>query len=68
MNANELRSKSAQELKALLESEKRAQFKLRLQRSGGGEFTKTDMFKKIRRNIARIQTILTSLVKAEGKS
>jgi large subunit ribosomal protein L29 len=57
MKAAELRSKSGQELKDLLNSQRREQFRLRLLKSSG-DFQKIDQFKKIRRTIARIETIL----------
>lgn len=68
MKTSELRTKSIQELKGLLDMQKRAKLKLRFQRSSGAEFSKTHEFKKIRRDIARIETIMTALVKKEGKS
>ena len=60
MKASELRGKTAQELTELLGNQHRADFKLRLQKSAG-DLTKTDQFKKIRRDIARINTRLTEI-------
>lgn len=64
MKASELKDKTAQELKALLGEQRRAQFKLRLVKSGG-DLVKMNDFKMMRRNIARILTILTQI---EGKA
>lgn len=57
MKANELREKSVLELQQQLVELLKEQFKLRMQKNTE-EMTKTHMFKKIRRNIARIKTIL----------
>lgn len=64
MKAIELRNKTTEELNALLGTERREQFKLRLLKSSG-DLVKTDQFKRIRRNIARILCILTEM---EGKA
>ena len=57
MKASDLRAKSAEELRKELEGLLREQFNLRMQR-GGGEMTKPHLFKEVRRNIARVETIL----------
>ena len=66
MNANDLRQKSADELKSELDVLLREQFNLRMQQ-GTGQLTRPDQMKKVRRNIARIKTVLTEKSKA-GKA
>ena len=56
MKATELRAKSEQELNTEMLALLKEQFNLRIQR-GVGQTPKTDLFKKVRRNIARIKTI-----------
>lgn len=57
MNASELKKKSAGELKTELLALLKEQFNLRMQR-GVGQAPQTHLFKKVRREIARIKTIL----------
>jgi len=57
MNANELRQKSVEELNTLLLEKTREQFNLRMQK-GTGQLSKPDQVKKVRRDIARIHTII----------
>ncbi len=57
MNATELREKSIDDLKAELTELLREQFNLRMQR-GLGRQPKPHLFKKVRRTIAQVQTIL----------
>lgn len=57
MNAQELRQKNRDELKQELEDLLRQQFNLRMQR-GMGEDSKTHHFKLVRRDIARVKTII----------
>ncbi|MBE1286870.1 50S ribosomal protein L29 [Alteromonas sp. LMIT006] len=64
MNAAELKEKSVEELNAELLNLLREQFNLRMQYSTG-QLEKTDQLKKVRRNIARVKTILTQ--KKAGK-
>jgi len=52
-----LRSKSAQELKDELVELRKEEFNLRMQR-GTGQLSNTARFKQIRREVARIKTIL----------
>ncbi|MCH2191785.1 MAG: 50S ribosomal protein L29 [Gammaproteobacteria bacterium] len=52
-----LRSKSAQELKDELVELRKEEFNLRMQR-GTGQLSNTARFKEIRREVARIKTIL----------
>ncbi|MCT2531385.1 50S ribosomal protein L29 [SAR92 clade bacterium H921] len=57
MKANELREKSVDELKAALGDELKQQFKLRMQLSTG-QLNESHLVKDVRRNIARIKTVL----------
>jgi large subunit ribosomal protein L29 len=57
MSANELRKKSEQELKLELDAQLREQFNLRMQK-GTGQLSRPDQVKKVRREIARIKTVL----------
>jgi large subunit ribosomal protein L29 len=63
MNANDLRKKSEQELRDELLGLMREQFNLRMQR-GTGQLAKPDQMSKVRRNIARIKTVLSEKAKA----
>ncbi|NVK57464.1 MAG: 50S ribosomal protein L29 [Alteromonadaceae bacterium] len=58
MKAAELKDKSVEELNAELLNLLREQFNLRMQHSTG-QLEKSDQLKKVRRNIARVKTILT---------
>lgn len=55
--AAELRGKSATELKDELVELRKEEFSLRMRR-GTGQLSDTSRFKKIRRDVARIKTIL----------
>lgn len=57
MKATELRAKTLAELQAELAQELRALFNLRMQK-GAGQLDKPSEFRKTRRNIARIKTII----------
>ncbi len=57
MNANDLRQKSAAELKLEMDGLLREQFNLRMQK-GTGQLSRPDQVKKVRRDIARIKTVL----------
>ncbi len=59
MNANELKEKSVEELKAELLELLREQFNLRMQKSTG-QLSQTHLLKQVRRNIARVKTVLNS--------
>lgn len=63
MNADELREKSIEELNELLQDKLHEQFNLRMQK-GTGQLTKPDQVKKVRRDIARIHTILHEIMSA----
>lgn len=61
--AAELRAKSATELKDELVELRKEEFGLRMKR-GTGQLSDTGRFKKIRRDVARIKTILNEQAKA----
>ena len=65
MKASELITKSVDELKQELTGLLREQFNLRMQK-GTGQLSKPDQVKKVRRNIARVKTVLSA--KAAGGS
>jgi large subunit ribosomal protein L29 len=58
MKTTELRDKSVEELKSERDSLLREQFNLRMQK-GTGQLTQTHLMRSVRRNIARIETLLT---------
>jgi len=60
MKAKELRTKSVNELKDELSTLVKAQFKLRMQK-GMGETPKSHTMKSMRKDIARIKTILNEV-------
>jgi large subunit ribosomal protein L29 len=62
MDAKELRSKKAPELADELVKLRKEQFSLRLQRATGQQ-PKPDQFTKVRRNIARLKTIMNEAKK-----
>ena len=63
MNASELRNKTEAELVLELDGLLREQFNLRMQK-GTGQLNRPDQVKKVRRNIARIKTVLNEKAKA----
>ncbi len=66
MNTNELREKTVDELKASLIEQLKEQFGLRMQRSAG-QLTQHSEMKKVRRQIARIKTIINEKQSAGGQ-
>ncbi len=66
MKANELRTKTAEGLREDLQGLFREQFNLRMQR-GSGQLAQVHQLKKVRRNIARVKTILNELNNGETK-
>ncbi len=58
MKANELREKSVEELNTELLELLREQFNLRMQ-AASGQLQRTHLVKQVRRNIARVKTLLT---------
>ncbi|NNJ94906.1 MAG: 50S ribosomal protein L29 [Halobacteria archaeon] len=67
MNAQELRSKSVSELKIELHNLLREKFNLGMQR-GTGQLARPDQVKKVRKDIARINTVLGEKAKADDAS
>ncbi len=57
MKANELRQRSAEDLQKELMSLLREQFNLRMQR-GTGQLSKPSQMKAVRREIARVKTVM----------
>ena len=57
MNASELRAKTAAELRDSLQELLKEQFNLRMQR-GTGQFSRPHLMKDVRRNIARVKTVI----------
>ena len=58
MKASELRTKSNEELQNLLNELAKEQFNLRMQK-GLGQLAKSSQVKQIRKDIARINTLIT---------
>jgi large subunit ribosomal protein L29 len=65
MKANELREKNKDELRAMLSELSREQFNLRIQK-GTGQLAKPDQVKKVRREIARVQTIVNEMASKDS--
>jgi large subunit ribosomal protein L29 len=63
MSANDFRRKTPAELELELDTLLREQFNLRMQK-GTGQLSRPDQVKKVRRNIARIKTVLNEKAKA----
>ena len=57
MNATELRGKTQAELSEALHDLLKEQFNLRMQR-GTGQFSRPHLMKDVRRNIARVKTVM----------
>ena len=57
MNAAELRQKSDEELRDELLALRREQFNLRMQQ-GGGQAPRPDQFSRVRKDIARVKTVI----------
>jgi len=66
MRATELRQKSVKELNELLLDLRREQFSLRMQQ-GTGQAARPSQIRELRRNIARIKTILNEQNKGGAK-
>jgi len=64
MNAAELRAKPQEELQEELSKLLREQFNLRMQK-GSGQLSKPSEVKRVRREIARVKTILTEVATGE---
>ena len=65
MDAKELRTRSVPELADELVKLRKEQFALRMQRATGQQ-PKPDQFGKVRRNIARLKTVLRQKQSAAG--
>jgi large subunit ribosomal protein L29 len=65
MKASELRQKGAGELREELLKLRREQFNLRMAQATG-QAVKTDQAGKVRRNIARVKTVLGEQTRAAG--
>ncbi len=65
MQTNDLRNKSVEELKTELSSLQREQFNLRFQLKTGS-LAQTDNVRKVRRNIARVNTIISEKLASES--
>ncbi|MDD1606437.1 MAG: 50S ribosomal protein L29 [Methylococcaceae bacterium] len=65
MKASELRQKSKDELGTLLLDLSRERFNLKMQK-GTGQLSKPDQVKKVRRDVARVQTILNEMASAKS--
>jgi large subunit ribosomal protein L29 len=61
MKATEMRSKSQVELEQELHDLLKEQFTLRMQQ-GGGQLARPDQVKKVRKNIARVKTVMNEKV------
>ena len=67
MNVKELRQKSAAELRDELMKLRREQFNLRMAQAAG-QAAKPDQFTKVRRNVARLKTVLGEQSRASSKA
>ena len=65
MQAKDLRNKSVEDLKTELSNLQREQFNLRFQLKTG-QLQQTDNVRKVRRDIARINTILSEKLNSES--
>ena len=63
MKSSDLRKKSTAELQETLHELLQEQFNLRMQK-GTGQLSRPDQVKKVRRDIARIKTVMNEKVKA----
>jgi len=66
MNAADLRSKSADELNDELVALRREQFNLRMQQATG-ELAQVHQHSRVRKDIARVKTVLNELSRAAGE-
>ena len=65
MKATDLRAKSVDELNAELIELRRAQFSLRMQKATQ-QLTNTSQIRKVRRDIARVRTLLNQQAQAKA--
>ena len=66
MEAKDLRGKTAIELREELLKLRREQFNLRMQRATG-QMARPDQFGKVRKDIARVKTVLGEKARADEK-
>ena len=64
MKASELREKSSDELEKEFIERRKEQFNLRMQKASG-QLSRTDQLGKVRKDIARIKTVLNERKRAE---
>jgi large subunit ribosomal protein L29 len=64
MDANELKQKDEAALKSLLLEKRKEAFSLRMQR-GSGQEVRTHQFREVRRDIARIKTVMNQIRQAK---
>jgi large subunit ribosomal protein L29 len=67
MEASELRKKSVDELNEELLALRREQFNLRMQKATG-ELNQHHEHRRVRRDIARIKTVINELARSAGES
>jgi large subunit ribosomal protein L29 len=67
MNAADLRKKSVEELNDELVALRREQFNLRMQQATG-EMAQVHQHGRVRKDIARVKTVLNELARAAGES
>jgi large subunit ribosomal protein L29 len=67
MDIADIRSKSVEELNEELIALRREQFNLRMQ-SSSGEMTEHHQHSVVRKNIARVKTVLNELARSAGES
>jgi large subunit ribosomal protein L29 len=63
MKAKDLRKKTKEELSALLVDLSKEKFNLRMQK-GTGQLAKPDQVKKVRRDIARVHTLINEMARS----
>lgn len=66
MNVSELKNKSKDELLDELVNLRREQFNLRMQQATG-QMSRPDQYRKVRKNIARVKTVLSAQKIASAK-
>jgi large subunit ribosomal protein L29 len=66
MQASDLKKKSASELNEELVALRREQFNLRMQQATG-ELTHNHEHKRVRKDIARVKTVLNELARSAGE-
>jgi len=67
MNASELRQLTVEKLEAELLALRREGFNLRMQ-AGSGQMPRPNQFSEVRKNIARVKTVLTERQRSESNS